>query len=413
MEEISINMLIVDDDEKIINYLSNVTGNMGLSPDLARNGHEAIMQIKEKHYDLIISDIRMPEASGIEVLEKAKKMNPDTRVMLITGYADFETSVSALRLNADDYIQKPFKLAEIVDKIKQNIEKKRLVDENIQLHKNIKKKNEELEKALVTIKQQHGIILHNERLKAIGTMAAGVAHEINNPLVFISANVQTLERYISKMSEDKDETENARILELFKKEVPGIIEGVRKGIVRMTKTISSLKTFARSDSNTDEAEPVYVSTALEEALEFCVPSLKNICVNHNIEGYEFPVNIVKHHLIQAIVNLLQNASDAVHSAKNPEITIIIKTVSDQLSLTIKDNGTGIKKEVIEHIFDPFFTTKEVGRGTGIGLAITRSIIEKSGGTINVQSSEENGTMFTIEWNKNKTDNVENLNEMIL
>jgi len=409
MKEKSIKILAVDDEESILEMLKSLLSSQGINHDFANNGLDAIKKIKSDEYDVIITDLRMPGVSGLEVIEEAKKKNPNTQVIMLTGYADLDTAISTLRLGAADLLQKPVKIDFLLNVINKCIEKKRLIDENIILTENLKKNNTELEKALATIKKQHKIILHNERLRALGTMAAGIAHEINNPLVFISANIQTLEKFAEKIkTAETAKNHNNNIFHLFIQETPGILKGIRKGISRMTNIINGLRSFARSDTDREKPERVYISDCLEEAIELCMPLLKNIEVHREKIGSEKTISTIPQHLVQAFVNLLQNAGDAVQEVSSPRIDIIQKSLPDKQIISIQDNGKGIEKEILNHIFEPFFTTKEVGKGTGIGLSITYGIIKKSGGTIEVKSDGKSGTTFQLIW-KNYDKNIINNN----
>lgn len=399
MNQKPIKFLIVDDDSIILDMLKLILSALDIFPDAAQNGTLAIEKIRQNDYDVIITDDRMPGSSGIEVTQEAKQKNRNTQVIVFTGFANLDMAISALRFGATDFIQKPARRDVLLSVINKCIEKKKLIDENIKLSEDLLVKNTDLQKALETIEEQHKIILHNERLKALGSMAAGIAHEINNPLVFISANIQTLEKYVEKMDiDDGGEIKNLAILNLFSKEIQGILKGIRNGIVRVTRIVSGLKTFARKDS--ENPEMVYLSNAIEESLELCSPFLENIRVTTHKTGEEKPIRIVNQHLIQVIVNLVQNACDAMRNVPNPAINILLQSFQDKQILSIQDNGTGIKKEIIQKIFEPFFTTKEVGQGTGIGLAITYGIVKNSGGEIEVLSDGQNGTTFNLIWKHN-------------
>ena len=123
--------------------------------------------------------------------------------------------------------------------------------------------------------------------------------------------------------------------------------------------------------------------------------MKDIKIHFNKTDKEKPILVIEQQLVQAIVNIIQNAIDAVKEVSDPRIDITIKSLSNNQTLSIKDNGMGIDKEIMNHIFEPFFTTKEAGKGTGMGLSITYGIIKKFGGEIEVHSDNKSGTTFNL------------------
>ncbi len=260
------------------------------------------------------------------------------------------------------------------------------------------------------------IILRNEKLASIGQLAAGVAHEINNPMGFITSNLQTLKSYFDEMSsfigtqrtalERTAPPELIRELAATEKEMDlpytledgvDLIAESLDGAKRVTRIVRDLRSFSRIDSpEYEEADP---TTCLESALNIVTNDLQQLATVVRDIAPLPPISCHPGELNQVFMNILLNAGQAV----TPPGTITLRSRHDDdfVFVTVSDNGHGIPDEIRDRIFDPFFTTKEVGKGTGLGLSITRDIIIKHGGEILVESSSQ-GTTFTVKLPRNLT-----------
>lgn len=255
-------------------------------------------------------------------------------------------------------------------------------------------------------------LVQSEKLASIGQLAAGVAHEINNPIGYIFSNFTALENYISqlfKMISTYEESEKhiatpsvlAEIkgfkeeieLEYLKKDIPELMQQSKEGITRVKKIVQDLKDFSHIDSNLE-----WQWTNLHDGMD----STLNI-VNNEIK---YKADVIKEYgdipdveclasqLNQVIMNLVVNAAQAIGTDRGK---IIIRTSreKDNVQIVVEDNGSGIPKEIINKIFDPFFTTKPIGKGTGLGLSLSYGIIQKHNGHISVESELGKGTRFRI------------------
>ncbi|MBF0207439.1 MAG: PAS domain S-box protein [Oligoflexia bacterium] len=228
-------------------------------------------------------------------------------------------------------------------------------------------------------------LIHSAKLASIGTLAAGVAHEINNPLAIIKGNVDILNDHIIEMDEHEDVEEYVEI-----------IKNQNIAINRISKIVNGLRSFSRSD--TDIVETVDVNKAVRDTLALCETLFTKrglTIVTHLCFG-ELHVQGNAGKLQQVILNLLTNAKDACGTdIKNSVINIETVNNGPIVILKVSDNGTGIAKEHLDKIFDPFFTTKPLGQGTGLGLSISYSIIQAFGGTMTVETEVGFGTTFTV------------------
>jgi two-component system NtrC family sensor kinase len=230
------------------------------------------------------------------------------------------------------------------------------------------------------------VAMQSSKMAALGKMAAGIAHEINNPLAVIGEKAGWMKDLLGM--EDVAQSENFQ-------ELSDAVTKIEYHVVRAKTVTHRLLGFARRME--PMAERINVNEILDESIEF----LKNEARYRNIEiqanyAPDLPLTTTdQSQLQQVFLNIINNAIDAI--GKDGEININTRTAkrNNEISVEISDNGPGMPKDVLQKIFDPFFTTKEVGKGTGLGLSISYSIIEKLGGRIMVASEEGSGTTFTI------------------
>jgi signal transduction histidine kinase len=225
-------------------------------------------------------------------------------------------------------------------------------------------------------------LIHAQKMESIGMLAAGLAHEVGNPLASISSLVQIIQR----MSEDEFTLEK---LELIKSQVN-----------RISRIIRDLVDFSRR--STYEVQLTDVNKTIRDAVEIVKVSkkAKDITVNSKLEDNLPPLMLVPDQIEQVFINLLLNAVDALQgvipSLENKKQIYVHSTlIEDSLVITVEDSGKGIKQDDLPKIFEPFFTTKKVGEGTGLGLWVSYGIIKSFRGEIRVKSNENVGTTFTI------------------
>lgn len=230
---------------------------------------------------------------------------------------------------------------------------------------------------LTDLKVREEQIQQSERLATVGHMAAGVAHEVGNPLTAISSLVQVCQR----------KTNDPFVQDQLKK--------VREHIQRITKIVRDLVDFSRPSSL--QTEMMDVNEVIKSAVGLLKHDARCRAVTFDLDlSSRLPkIEGVPDHIHQVVVNLLLNAVDAMKEVKNPEITIKTWREDKLAKMAIKDIGKGIPEKELNRIFEPFFTTKEVGSGTGLGLSVSHGIITKMGGTIEVESEVGEGTTFII------------------
>jgi len=273
--------------------------------------------------------------------------------------------------------------------------------------------NRELLDINTQLKEHQSLMLRNEKLATLGTLSAGIAHEINNPLAFVLSNMESLGRYIESYNslvelicnwQDKQllalplATELKQLLEeqdleFIREDTPELLSDTEEGLKRLRDIVQNLRHFSHSQG----AERV--SADLNEGINSTLAILKNelkerievTCMLDPLPQTQCNPG----ELNQVFLNLLVNAKQALTTTQNPQIYISTTCQDNTLIIRVKDNGCGMDESVKKEIFDPFFTTKAVGEGTGMGLSITYGIIKDHGGTIAVGSAPGKGTCFEI------------------
>ncbi len=224
-----------------------------------------------------------------------------------------------------------------------------------------------------------------ERLAIVGRLASGVAHEINNPLAFVKANVGALRGTFLHGDEP-----------LSPGELKEILDDTFQGIDRICQIVADLKGFSREDSGL--VEPVELHDVVTGAVRLATVRLpRDMKVIIEVPPALPPVRANQRKLAQVMLNLLVNAGEALEEVRTlkPVVTIRAVPEGDKMVLTVTDNGPGIPPEVMQRLFEPFFTTKPPGKGTGLGLALSREYVEGFGGTLSVQNVEPRGAQFSI------------------
>ncbi len=277
--------------------------------------------------------------------------------------------------------------------------------------------NGELSSAYDRLKQAEAHLIQSEKMNALGQLVAGVAHELNNPISFVSANIEHLRRYTDQLIEllntydtlslsgpDRARVEDLkRVVDLpdLLADLPSLLADCEEGAQRTKRIVTELRTFSRSDEP-DRWRRVDLHHCLDSTLALLSHRLKGRVVVHRDFGALPEVECVPGQINQVFMNLLANAVDAVGAAGN--IWIVTRALAEdapaapaarKVTVTIRDDGPGIRKEVQSRVFDPFFTTKEVGKGTGLGLSVSYGVVERHHGSLGCDSTPGCGTTFIV------------------
>ncbi|WP_446808716.1 ATP-binding protein [Methylomonas sp. 2BW1-5-20] len=360
--------------------------------------------------DVILLDVMMPGMDGYQVIGQLKA-DPDTRdipVIFVTALSSDVEEERGLLLGAVDYIYKPCHLSILLARIKTQLELKNardwLKDQNAYLETEVQRRHQENQVV-------HLQLLQSEKLAAIGQLAAGIAHEINNPIGFVSSNLNTLNGYLhdvfsvmdacdaalnenplsAETLQDLRELKTSKQLDYLRGDIPELIAESREGLSRVRDIIQDLKDFAHTDKNEWELGDLH--KGLDSTLNIIGNELKYRCTVHKQYGEIPQIYCLPSQLNQVFMNLLINAAHAIET--KGDIHIRTGCTGQEVWVEIGDNGKGIAPENLTRLFEPFFTTKPVGKGTGLGLSISQNIVRKHGGRIDVSSEPGQGSRFRV------------------
>ncbi len=392
-------VLIAEDDRTSRVVLEKYLGKWGYVPVSVTNGLEAWGVMKHEDSPRIaILDWMMPEMSGIEVCRRIRerKGTPYTYVILVTAKGQRDDIAEGYETGVDDFVVKPFDPVQLQQRLTVGV---RVADYERELNESkiqLARYASEME-ALAQERARH--LAHAERMATLGLLAAGIAHEINNPVTYISGNAQLLQLLWSETKEklEKDPGSSERKdgkIQYFLEEVPKFLSSITKGVERITRIVSGLKNYAAK--NKTDTGPCDINQCVREALDLCANPLKyHVAVETDLAPDLPPVMGNSQEIDQVFVNLFMNAADAMKP--NGEGKLHIRTFSEDsiVGIEVADTGPGLPADIVEEIWKPFFTTKGPDKGTGLGLSIVRGIIESHKGTIVAENRPAGGARFTI------------------
>ena len=368
-------VLIVDDEPAMVRLLEQLLEREGYTNLKATvDPREVLACYAAFQPDLILLDLRMPHVSGLQVLARLKQQTaaePYLPVLILTADAAAETKRRALAAGASDFVTKPFDPTELLLRVRNLLEMRFL-------HQELRRQNEGLE-ALVHERTHQ--LLQTEKLATMGNLLAGVAHELNSPLSVILGRVALFEA----AAPDERARECA--------------QGIGEAAERCVRIVRSFLTMARR--HPPDRGHVALSQVLQDAVELLAYELRvaDVEVSFDLAADLPPVWADGHQLQQAAVNLIANAHQAMREAPPPRrlhLAARWDAGSRRVHIEIADTGPGIAPEIQARVFEPFFTTKRDGEGTGLGLALTRGIVEGHGGVIRLESRPGAGARFLIE-----------------
>lgn len=370
---------------------------------------DALEILKEGEFALVIADIQMPGLSGVELLRKIIEKYPHTAVIMVSGIDQPHRVLDALRLGAFDYLIKPCEPYVLELTAERALERRSLLINAKRYKADLELRNAELAEGKAQLERLQTQIVQNAKMASLGQLAAGVAHELNNPAGFVYGNMdllrdsvagllRLLEFYDAAELPDSVAAEAAAIKERIAYDetlgdLESIISDCQEGAERIRDIVQNLRTFSRLD----EAE--FKKTDIHEGIDSTIRILSRYFSGDNIRlirnyGQVPPIDGFSGQLNQLWMNLLANAAQAV-GGKAGEVRIETGTEGDRAYVSITDTGCGIPPEHLDRIFDPFYTTKPVGEGTGLGLSISFGIVERHRGRIDIKSELGSGTTIKV------------------
>jgi signal transduction histidine kinase len=363
-------LLLVEDDGELRSSLSELLETDGYEVVAAANGSEALDYLKSSPApDLILLDLMMPVKDGWQFRIEQKRDPSISSIPVVALSADDTPKAAAI--DAAAYLKKPFQYSALLDAIRRIIENRRL--------------------------------MHLDRMASLGTLAAGIAHEINNPLTYVIANLQLLEEEMPRLLRDYvapgDPMATTPLPPSAQRfgELSARLHDALEGAERIRGIVLHVKTFSRAGD--EHRTYVDVRSILDSSIKVVFSEIRQRARLIKEYGHTPLVLANPGQLGQVFLNLLLNAAHAIEGEDPQRNTIRVTTktsINGQVVVEIADTGRGIPPEVQPRIFDPFFTTKPVGVGSGLGLSICYGIISSLRGTISVDSEVGRGTTLRIQ-----------------
>lgn len=370
-------VLIVDDEEILRVRLKKLLDMDGYETDIAENGQQGLDLFKEKNPDVVLLDVKMPGMDGIQVLDEIKKMKTPAEVFILTGHGGLETAIQSLRKGAFDYLTKPIDYDELEINIRRAVERQNLQK---QLDTYVK----DLEAAHRKLQIQQAQLLQAAKLTAVGELGAGVAHEMNQPLMAISSHLEILLLNPAIASDSKITDKILKIKDQF---------------ARLGTIVKRMHEYSSGRTGTYMNESI--NRPIQDAVYLFAQQLKD----HNIQitldfKEDLPKLYIDRYQIQDVgMNFLINARDAIddafHQNEGGAIHIFSKLLPAHQCVLVglRDNGIPIKEGTESELFNPFFTTKPVGKGTGLGLSVCYNIVKNHNGLLSFTKLTNNRKIF--------------------
>lgn len=422
-------VLIVDDSHLMCEMTKDFLKKSGMEASIytRSSGKEAIDFVQKHPVDVMVLDILMPEMSGEEVMAylNAHGYLNKMKVIMFSSLSEQQQLKGFFEMGAFDFITKPLHEEEFIARVKNALNDQKHQRQLYQTIEVIKDQNQVLEDLNQQLKSSQMMVIQQEQLAGIGHLAAGVAHEINNPLGYIISNMNILLDYTQKINDwhsgvgdvmaqmSQQETSNPLLspwIEQLKtleadnemgfvlEDLSELLSDTFNGLERVRKIVKGLRMFSRIDQG-QEFESYNLNEGIENTLIVTRNEIKYSAEVEVIYGKIQEVPAVGSEINQTLLNLIVNAVAAIrqrHGSNKGLLSICSYMEKNYVCCVVKDNGVGIEEKNIRDIFKPFFTTKPVGEGTGLGLSISYDIIvNKHKGILDVQTVLGEGTTMTI------------------
>ncbi|WP_320044266.1 ATP-binding protein [uncultured Desulfobacter sp.] len=380
-------------------------------------------------FSVAFIDMKMPGLNGAETAGKIWTLDPRIKIVIVTAYSEYSPEDIIAVTGRDDlfYLRKPFNHEEILQFARALTHTWGLEQKKIALQSELEQSNRALAEANRglenKVRAQASMIVQADKMASIGLLAAGVAHEINNPLAYVRSNLDTSKKYFTRivslikkyealesylasstdqttaqLLDDLTDEKKEKDLDFIVEDLDDLITESLHGVNRIREIVQDLRTFSRVDDA--KQNDLYLNEALDNTLKILKTQIKQDTMVIKSFGDIPPIQCYPQKISQVLMNVLINAIQAIEGSGTIELsTRFVRTgrrVEDRfVEIVVSDTGCGIPQENIKKLFDPFFTTKPVGTGTGLGLSIVYEIITFHGGSIDVTSELGHGSRFRI------------------
>jgi len=414
-------LLVVDDSATYLQFISIQLENAGYEVIAVSSAADVLRLVEEESFDCIVIDLVMPEMSGTELCGRLDVIRRNReqlfQLIILTSCDSKDDMMRGFEAGVDDFVSKSSDSEILKARIRSLLRRKILHEENTRITTQFKIKetelqnsreethaaearaaladalecsNRDLEIAYHELQETQTQLVHSAKMASLGELVAGIAHEINNPLSFVSSHLTTVTRAIATINSETTTLLSDSRRQAMEK-IAQRLEVMRLGIDRVEDLVIKLRTFSRLDEaeikTVDIEESIEsVLTLLQHKMNQRIQIVRRYGTHKMLSCYPGPLN-------QVIMNIVSNGIDAI--AGEGSITIETRATQAMFWIVIKDTGSGIPDSVRDRIFEPFFTTKPVGAGTGLGLSISYGIVRRHQGTLEIKSAHGDGTEVTV------------------
>lgn len=368
----------------------------------AADGEEAWQVFLNQPVSLVITDWNMPKVDGLELIRRIRKANTPNYcyLILLTAKSEKGDLVTAMEAGADDFLAKPFDAEELRVRLREG-------ERIIRLQQRLMRQNAKL-------RDTQAALVESEKMASLGQLAAGMAHEINNPIAFVINNLAVLRRELEAVFElvakfdqlrqhaldappellqEIAEFEEQCDIAWIQEHLAPLIQSSTQGLTRVRDIVENLRDFARLDQATEEE--LQLSRAVSSTLDILKYMIEEKNIRVELDFDPVPKVLCRpDKILQVIYNVVRNALQA--NEVGDSLIIRLRRRRDCARIEVEDFGCGIDQEAMSHVFEPFFTTKPVGTGTGLGLAVSYGVVKDHGGEITIDSEPGQGTTVRID-----------------
>ncbi len=392
-------ILLIDDNPKNLQVAMNILDSEGYNLIYAQDGEKGVELAQKNDFDLILLDIMMPQMDGYTVCQKLKSQEKtkDIPIIFLTVKDEENDIVKGFECGGVDYVTKPFYTAVLLKRVKTHLILSRTTKELKYLNENLAQKVEE---QVERLRLNDQILFQQSKMASMGEMIANIAHQWRQPLSAISASTLLIK---TKFASDSFDFSSQQGIDTCKSYVDQKLNDVDGYIATLSTTIDDFRNFFKPQKAKSEFN---LKQIIQKSVKLLMANFRNSNIKIINEVEDIEIIALENEFSQVLINILNNAKDALMQDENLKeklIFITSKKDEDFVQISIKDSAGGIKEDIMDKIFEPYFTTKHQTQGTGIGLYMTKEIIQKHmNGVIeahNVSYNYENrdckGAEFTI------------------
>ncbi|MDD2364822.1 MAG: response regulator [Desulfuromonadaceae bacterium] len=395
-------VLIIDDSRSIQQYVTELLEKSGYTVSNAFDGLSGLEMIAATDPDVVLLDVEMPEMDGLQVLGKLSKTQHLFAVIMFTTKSSLEHIVEGLTSGADDYITKPFQAMELLARVAS-------AERSVALKRELALARQKANDSLMRLHKAQAQLVEEKKIQAISRLAAGVAHEINNPLGFIMSNLSTLQKYSEYLLQfvcyqaENTHTTNLNTAETslidhkklnsIRRDLIPLLAETQEGFSRIAEIVKSF-TLIESAVGGLKAQKEDINdiiTAIVKTTQHLLPPAKRLTLKPAATNLPIMGNLTMLNLL--FTNIINNAIEATDDVS--EITILTSSDEANVICKISDSGYGIATDNLSHIFDPFFTTKAGGGHFGLGLTVAECFVNAHLGTVKATSNATSGTEIIV------------------